>query len=200
MKKIIEHTKNVMKNHTLRVEVDTVNFKSYLCQNGNDSHYFFRLVFLPGSIYLTGDLGEITLKHFRDSGIQWLISSCENISYLMEKTPYEHDLYHKEFHPGFAKGFLSELRKKLKEEYKNENITKKELEEKIEQINYLIEECDNIQSESVFFDRLADLDLDDYYESEDIQVLSFKERALARIAALQKFCELYEQEYMQKAG
>ncbi len=190
MNKTIQHYKKEMKNHTLRVEFETENFKSYLCKNGDDVHFHFRIVFLPNTIFLTGDLGELTLKPYRENTLAWLLGSYDNTPYMMEKVPHRSQDHDKEYNSELAKDRLYELKENLLESLKDEEISKAEYENYIEDIDKLLNNCEHFSSEMEFIEELEDI-CPDWFDT-DTSFTSYNERALGRIAQIEKFCELYE--------
>ncbi len=190
MNKTIQHYKKEMKNHTLRVEFETEKFKSYLCKNGDDIHFHFRIVFLPNTIFLTGDLGELTLKPYRENTLPWLLGSYDNTPYMMEKVPHKSQDHDKEYNPELAKDHLYEFKENLTEKLRDGDITKGEYENTIKDVDKLLSRCESFSSEMEFIEELEYI-CPDWFDSES-SFTSLNERALGRIAQIEKFCELYE--------
>jgi hypothetical protein len=190
MNKTIQHYKKEMKNHTLKVEFEAENFKSYLCRNGDDIHFHFRIVFLPNTIFLTGDLGELTLKPYRENTLSWLLNSYDNHPYMMEKVPHRSQDHDKEYNPELAKDHLYEFKEDILERLRDGDITKGVYENTIKDIDKLISRCENFSSEMEFVEELEYI-FPDWFDSE-ARFTSLNERALGRIAQIEKFCELYE--------
>ncbi len=194
MNKTIQYYKNKMQNHKLIAELETEKFKSYICQNGDNIEFHFRIVFLPNTIFLTGDLGEITLKPQRENTLKWLLNSYDNIPYLMEKVPYNSQNHDKVFDSEQARDFLFELKEATHEEFINKFLSKSEYLPKYkkitEQLDKIIENCINYSSEYEFIQDVACV----YPNWHDHRptFMKYNERALSRIAQIEKFCELYE--------
>lgn len=187
---IIQQYKDKMQNHKLTIELETEKFKSYLCQNGSDIHFHFRIVFLPKAIFLTGDFGELTLKPDRENTLSWLLSSYNNIPYMVEKIPHNSQNHDKIFDVEQARDFLLELKDIFKEKLDDNEINKIEYNKTIKEIDKIIENCINYSSEYEFIDDLNYI-YPDWHDHEPT-FMKYNERALARIAQIEIFCELYE--------
>ncbi len=70
------------------------NSKSWLMQNPETQGYWFRVTWCPGSLLLSGDVGEILLTHYHamptwEEAVEWVNNACHG--YLMQKSNKERE-------------------------------------------------------------------------------------------------------------
>jgi hypothetical protein len=66
--------------------------KSWLMQNPDSHGYWFRVTWCPGSLSVSGDVGEIVLTHYQamptwQDAVKWVRGACHG--YLMQKSNKE---------------------------------------------------------------------------------------------------------------
>ena len=180
------------KNHTLKIEVEEGNFRSYFCASKEDpSLYWFRIVFAPNFISLYGDVGAITLRPYctNENSLRWLLGSNENVPYMLEKMPSDQRQIGCKYSPEIALETLQEIQEQLREKLINKSITENEYSEQRDAIFDLMSECEDFSHQSMFYEKLGSI-IDDI--SEIYPPTTYEIQFIYRIAALQIFCELYE--------
>ena len=181
-----------LKNHTLKIEVEEGNFRSYFCASEEDlSLFWFRIVFAPNFISLYGDVGAITLRPYctKENSLRWLLGSNENVPYMLEKMPYDQRQIGCKYSPKIAKETLQEIQDQLREKLINKSITENEYSEQRDAIFDLMSECEDFSHQSMFYEKLSSI-IDDV--SEVYPPTEYEVQFVYRIAALQVFSELYE--------
>lgn len=92
VKSIVEESNKAFSAHELAVRLDQGPYRSYRCQRPETWLYYFDVTFIPGSVYLTGDIGHVTLSRELDM-LPWLRGTLNkpvnaiDWRYLDEETP-----------------------------------------------------------------------------------------------------------------
>lgn len=98
-------------NHKIEQRLDECMFRSWRCTKPGTWIYGFDITTMPGTLVITGDIGELIVQRAEDM-IAWASGSVRSIDYFAEKVPRSMETG--EFCVEVAKEFLSELRQDLK--------------------------------------------------------------------------------------
>lgn len=88
----------IFADHTIAKEVETKTFR--LKNREGKSSYWFDFTWIPGTVTISGDVGELTIQHYQaladfKSGMEWLNSG--DFHYLVGKVPCDQRV--EEFQP-----------------------------------------------------------------------------------------------------
>lgn len=104
--------------HKIEQRLNQGMFRSWRCRRDGTWAYGFDVTTIPGTLVITGDIGELIVQRSEDM-ISWASGSIHSIDYFAEKVPRSMETG--EFCVEVAKEFLSELRQDLDENgYLNE--------------------------------------------------------------------------------
>jgi hypothetical protein len=82
-------TDGYFKNHSI-VEVNrNGGFGNWRCSNNGSSNFSFTITVIPGSLILTGDLGNLIVTRHGTQMIPWCRGSVDDTTYFAEKTGQE---------------------------------------------------------------------------------------------------------------
>lgn len=105
-------------NHKIEQRLNHGMFRSWRCKADGTWVHGFDITTMPGTLIVTGDIGELIVQR-SDDMIAWARGSVHSIDYFAEKVPRSMETG--EFCVEVAKEFLSELRQDLDESgYLNE--------------------------------------------------------------------------------
>ena len=92
--------------HKIEQRLNQGMFRSWRCRRDGTWAYGFDVTTIPGTLVITGDIGELIVQRSEDM-ISWSSGSIHSIDYFAEKVPRSMETG--EFCVEVAKEFLSEL-------------------------------------------------------------------------------------------
>lgn len=98
--------------HKIEQRLNQGMFRSWRCRRDGTWAYGFDVTTIPGTLVITGDIGELIVQR-ADDMIAWASGSVHSIDYFAEKVP--RSMQTGEFCVEVAKEFLSELRSDLRD-------------------------------------------------------------------------------------
>ena len=81
-----ESTNRYFKDHLIVELSRDGEFGSWRCSKNGSSHFSFTITVIPGSLILTGDLGNLIVTRHATQMIPWCRGSVDSTSYFAEKT------------------------------------------------------------------------------------------------------------------
>ena len=116
IEKIEQAAANAFKNHqiTLKYSSPDGEFRQYHCTEPNNSAYWFDLTVWPGTLVMTGDLGDLIVERSHNM-ITWCANSINSIDYFAEKVSREIET--EEYDPEVALENLDDIKESLIKEY-----------------------------------------------------------------------------------
>lgn len=82
-------TDGYFKNHSIVELSRDRGFGSWRCSKNGSSHFSFTITVIPGSLILTGDLGNLIVTRHNTQMIAWCKGSVDDTTYFAEKTGQE---------------------------------------------------------------------------------------------------------------
>lgn len=82
-------TDGYFKNHSIVELSRDGEFGSWRCSKNGSSHLSFTITVIPGSLILTGDLGNLIVTRHKTQMIPWCRGSVDDTTYFAEKTGQE---------------------------------------------------------------------------------------------------------------
>lgn len=113
-------------NHKIEQRLNQGMFRSWRCKADATWAHGFDITTMPGTLIVTGDIGELIVQR-ADDMIAWARGSVHSIDYFAEKVP--RSMQTGEFCVEVAKEFLSELRQDLKRERELDDDKKEKIAE-----------------------------------------------------------------------
>lgn len=113
-------------NHKIEQRLNHGMFRSWRCKAEGTWVHGFDITTMPGTLVITGDIGELIVQRSEDM-ISWASGSIHSIDYFAEKVPRSMETG--EFCVEVAKEFLSELRQDLKRDRELDDETKEKIAE-----------------------------------------------------------------------
>jgi len=88
-------TDESFKNHSIVELSRDRGFGSWHCSNNGSSHLSFTITVIPGSLILTGDIGNLIVTRHNTQMIPWCRGAVDSTLYFAQKT--EHEFTTREF-------------------------------------------------------------------------------------------------------
>lgn len=85
-KQIRELSDKAFANHTITERVRAGVFRSWRCQKPGTRAYLFDITTIPGSLIITGDVGDLIVTRTYDM-LPWCRGSVDDTRYFAEKVP-----------------------------------------------------------------------------------------------------------------
>jgi len=82
-------TDEYFKNHSIVELSRDRGFGSWRCSKNGSSHFSFTITVIPGSLILTGDIGNLIVTRHNTQMIPWCKGSVDDTAYFAEKTGQE---------------------------------------------------------------------------------------------------------------
>lgn len=102
-----ERATRAFDSHTILDEGSNGRVRSFLCRRRASETCWFRIVFSPFHIWVSGDIGTMTLLVSEGDALAWLRKYAAATAYLWTKVQGRED--HQSFYVEDAKAFLNEL-------------------------------------------------------------------------------------------
>jgi len=98
--------KESLAEHTLRQDINTPDFKIWICRKPESSFYWYRVIAVPGCLIVQGDVGNRIFTMYDRDPVGWLRGAVDSPDYVMGKCEDKS----KDFLVGEAKKLIAELR------------------------------------------------------------------------------------------
>lgn len=145
-------------NHKIEQRLSQGMFRSWRCKADGTWCYGFDITTTPGTLIVTGDIGELIVQR-ADDMIAWSRGSVRSIDYFAEKVP--HAMETKEWDQDVAEEWLDELEAEADEESGDESLEKYD---KIKDLRSCLDD-----GEDAFFRELSDSGLIDGCDYPDLR-------------------------------